>query len=91
MISRTGRNDLVSFWVLFRQHPLRLPATLLTFTAIGLTQMASYVTAKAALIGIRCPAGMMDRVACVPYQIAWAGLIVIIPGAHSAIAWMGLF
>jgi phosphatidylglycerophosphate synthase len=81
---------LVGFWVLFRDSRLWLPATLLTLFATGMTLTASYIGLRASLSDIRCPTGIFDRSTRTLYLIAWAGLMVLIPGARTAILWMGL-
>lgn len=81
---------LMGFWVMFWGNRLWLPATLLTLFAIGLTLVVSYIGVRASLEGIRCPASILDRATRTIYLIAWAGLIVLIPGARPAILWVGL-
>jgi len=81
---------LVGFWVLFWSSRLWLPATVLTLSAIGLTQVVSYIGIRSALAGMRCPEGILGRTARTVYLIAWAGLIVCVPGGRPAIMWMGL-
>ncbi len=81
---------IVGFWVLFWSSRLWLPATVLTLSAIGLTQVASYIGIRSTLAGMRCPDGILGRPARTIYLIAWAGLIVCVPGGRPAILWMGL-
>lgn len=81
---------LVGFWILFWGSRLWLPATLLTLFAIGMTLTASYIGIRASLAGIHGPTGIFDRATRTLYLIAWAGLMVLIPGARPAILWMGL-
>jgi CDP-diacylglycerol--glycerol-3-phosphate 3-phosphatidyltransferase len=81
---------LMGFWMLFRNSRLWLPATVLVLLAVGLGLVVGYVGIRAALDDIRSPATILDRTGRTLFLIAWAGLIVFIPGARPAILWSGL-
>ena len=79
------------FWVLFwQQGKWIIQASMAVFVAILLCFLINYVKGRAEVPGAECEAGIMDRTTRVVYQLGWAFLLFILPGAREGLLWIGL-
>jgi len=82
---------LMGFWVLFWQQGKWIAqASMAMFIAILLCVLISYIKARAECLGVKCDVGIMDRTSRVVYQLGWALLLLILPGAREGLLWIGL-
>ncbi|WP_457571960.1 CDP-alcohol phosphatidyltransferase family protein [Desulfovulcanus sp.] len=82
---------LMGFWVLFwQQGKWIVQASVAIFVAILLCFLINYIKARAESLEAEYDAGIMDRTTRVVYQLGWAFLLFILPGAREGLLWIGL-
>lgn len=82
---------LTGFWILFRKTETALPAaTFLVYLGFLLTVLVSYTKARIEGLGGGCPVGWFGRETRTLFLLAWALLLVLLPGFFKAILWSGL-
>jgi CDP-diacylglycerol--glycerol-3-phosphate 3-phosphatidyltransferase len=81
---------LMGFWTLFWGQQRLIAASALFFAALLITEMISYLRARAEALGVSGHAGLMERGARVVYLLVWALLITVFSDFHGALLWSGL-
>jgi phosphatidylglycerophosphate synthase len=81
---------LCGFWVLFWPNPRLILASLMILVGLLVTEMISYVKARAESLGVSCDCGFMERGWRTIYLILWAFVICVLPMYRPALLWLGL-
>jgi phosphatidylglycerophosphate synthase len=82
---------LMGFWIMFwQQGKWVVQASMVIFVAILLCFLITDIKTRAEVFGVECEGGIMDRPTRVIYQLVWAFLLLILPGAREGLLWIGV-